>query len=219
LTASGFAFFAASSQADVIIRGPFGGTIVVPSPADVRVGPGIMVGNPGPRYAPSAANGKTTTAEPPLYVPSAASGRTTTAEPPLYVPSAASGKTTAEPPIVSTSRPAVRPETESETLPPPKVLEPGMAKTPGVVVGPAPQPVAPVRPRDFAKTFKPGPEPGSYDVLFLHPVNKEPVKVHFDLPAGNPEVSYWGGSLVFDYGRHEVEIRFKLGGRVVVTQR
>ena len=202
LAASGFALFAASSQADVIIRGPFGGTIVVPSPAEVRVGPGVMVGSPGPRYAPSAANGKTT------------------AEPPLYVPSAANGKTTAEPPIVSTSRPAVRPETESDTLPPPKVLKPGMAATANGEVGPVPQPVvAPVLPRDFAKTFKPGPAPGSYEVLFLHPVSKEPVKVRFDLPPGYPEVSYWGGSLVFDYGRHEVEIRFKLRGRVVVVQR
>jgi hypothetical protein len=32
-------------------------------------------------------------------------------------------------------------------------------------------------------------------------------------------VSYCLNSLVFDYGRHEVEIRFKLGGKVVVTQR
>jgi hypothetical protein len=187
---SGFAFFAGSSQADVIIRGPFGGTIVVASPADVRVGPGVMVGSP---------------ARPPSYYRG-----------PAYA--------TNEAPIVSTSKPVARPEAEGETLPPPKVLRPGMGTVPptqpGIVVNPVPPPVAlAILPRDLAKTFKPGPEPASYEVLFLHPVSRQPVKVCFDLPPGCPRVSYCLGSLVMDYGRHEVEIRFKLGGSVVVTQR
>jgi hypothetical protein len=46
-----------------------------------------------------------------------------------------------------------------------------------------------------------------------------PVTVAFVLPAGNPRVSYFAHSLVFDYGRHEVEIRFQIGGMVRVIER
>jgi hypothetical protein len=188
LALGGWAFCAATGEADVIIRGPFGGTIVVASSADVRVGPGVVVGSPAPRNAAMPANGKTTSAEAP---------------------------------IVSTSRPVVRPDLEGDVLPPPKILKTGMASVqPGIVVNPPPQPViAPIVPRDFAKAFRPGPEPAKYEVLFLHPVSRQPVNVCFDLPPGCPRVSYCCNSLVFDYGRHEVEIRFKLGGRVAVTQR
>jgi hypothetical protein len=188
LALGGWASCAATGEADVIIRGPFGGTIVVASPADVRVGPGVVVGSPVPRTAVMPVSGKATSAEPP---------------------------------IVSTSRPVVRPDLEGDVLPPPKVLKTGMTNVqPGIVVNPLPQPViAPIVPRDFAKTFRPGPEPAKYEVLFLHPVSRQPVSVCFDLPPGCPRVSYCCNRLVFDYGRHEVEIRFKLGGRVVVTQR
>jgi hypothetical protein len=174
LVLGSFAAFAAAGSADVILRGPFGGAIVVGTSS-------------GP-------------------------------------PTAVSRSSTSEPPIVSTSRPVVRPEMDGETLPAPKVVRTGMSSgpttQPDVVVGPPPQPVvAPILPRDFAKTFKPGPEPATYEVLFLHPVSRQCVNVCFNLPPGCPRVSYCLGSLVFDYGRHEVEIRFKLGGKVVVTQR
>jgi hypothetical protein len=172
LVLGGFAVLTAAGSADVIVRGPFGGAVVVGTP-----------GGPPPTKA-----------------------------------------TSSEAPIVSTSRPVVRPEMEGDTLPPPKVLRAGMGSVPttqpGIVVGPAPQPVvAPILPRDFAKTFKPGPAPATYEVLFLHPVSRQCVTVCFDLPPGCPRVSYCLGSLVFDYGRHEVEVRFKLGGKVVVSQR
>ena len=125
------------------------------------------------------------------------------------------GPTTPEPPIVSTSRPVVRPEMEVDTLPLPQVLPP--VKGSVSLSTPPPAAAAPIPPRDFAKIIKPA--PGRYEVLFQHPVNKQSVNVGFELPPGTPRVSYCCNSLVFDYGRHEVEIRFKLGGKVVVTQR
>ena len=142
--------FASTARADVILRGPFGGLIVVPSSSDVRVGPGGVAVVPAPV------------------------------------------------PVVP----------QQPTLPP--------APVPFV---PAPQPAVavPVLPQDFAKTFKPA--AGSYQVLFVHPRSGQPVTVSFVLPAGNPRVYYMPGSLVFDYGRHDVEIRFRIGGGVAVLQR
>src|ERR1700732_5320658 len=93
LALGGWALCTATGEADVVIRGPFGGTIVVASPADVRVGPGVVVGSPGPASAVMPASGKATSADPP---------------------------------IVSTSRPVVRPDLEGDVLPPPKVLRAGM---------------------------------------------------------------------------------------------
>jgi hypothetical protein len=141
---------AGTARADVILRGPFGGLIVVPSSSDVRVGPGGVAVVPAP------------------------------------VPVAP----------------------QQQTLPP--------APVPYV---PAPQPavVAAVLPQDFVKTFKPA--AGSYQVVFVHPRSGREVTVSFVLPAGNPRVYYVPGSLVFDYGRHEVEIRFRIGGGVAVLQR
>src|SRR5580693_9326846 len=83
LALGGWASCAATGEADVIFRGPFGGIIVVASPADVRVGPGVVVGSPGPRNTLMPASGKTSSAEPP---------------------------------IVSTSRPVVRPDLEGDVL-------------------------------------------------------------------------------------------------------
>jgi hypothetical protein len=113
-----------------------------------------------------------------------------------------------QPPIVSVPAPVIRPVPDGEALPPPKTLTP------------APLPTAPtvavMAPRDFAKMFVPG--PGNYEVIFLHPCSKKPVLVPFTLPPGQPKISYCCNSLLFDYGRcGEVEIRFKLGGKVVVT--
>jgi hypothetical protein len=170
LALTALALAADSGCADVIIRGPFGGMIVIGSGADVRIGPGVYVGPRQPAYPPPMAK---------------------------------------EPPIVSTPKPVIRPD-EGEPLPPPKKIDGGVSTAPV----PVPTPVAP---QDFVKDFKA--VPGHYEVLFLHPVNNQAVNVPFDLPEGNPKVSYKGRVLLFDYGRHEVEIRFKLGGRVVVTQR
>jgi hypothetical protein len=154
-TLGSVAVLATAAQADVVIRGPFGGQIVVTSPDDVRVGPGGVVVVPAP--------------------------------------------------VMPTPTPVVRPQ--ADPLPPPKVAMPAIQ----------PAPITPVSPQDFVKTFQP--VPGIYDVLFVHPRTNQPVKVAFELPPGNPRVSYFAHSLVFDYGRHEVEIRFQLGGKVKVVQR
>ena len=77
--------------------------------------------------------------------------------------------------------------------------------------------VAAVSPADFARTFQP--RPGAYQVTFVHPRTNQPVTVAFELPPGNPRVSFVANSLLFDYGRHEVEIRFQIGGHVKVFQR
>jgi hypothetical protein len=155
LSLVGFVLGASATWADVIITGPFGRQIIVPSPSDVRVGPGVYV---GPRPASMPAK--------PL--------------PPAKLPD------------------------DAEPLPPPKVL-------PGSV------PAAPsaITPSDFVKTFKP--VPGTHEVTFLHPNSKKPVTVAFVLPEGQPRVLYIGNALVFDYGKQEVEIRFKIGGKVVVS--
>jgi hypothetical protein len=137
---------APAAWADVIVRGPFGGRIVVTSADDVRVGPGSVVVVPAP------------------------------------------------PPAVMVV-PAPQP-----VMPPPQPIMP-----------------APVLPQDFIKTFQP--KAGHYEVTFLHTRSNQPVTVAFDLPPGNPRMSYSAHSLVFDYGRREVEIRFQIGGRVKVSER
>ena len=136
------------SSADVVVRGPFGGAIVVTSPGDVRVGPGTVV-----------------------------------------------------------------------VTPPPPTVAPVMPAPQPVPLPPVPQPAAaaPILPQDFVKTFQP--KAGHYEVAFIHTRSNQPVTVVFDLPPGNPRVSYFAHSLVFDYGSREVEIRFQIGGRVKVSQR
>jgi hypothetical protein len=154
------ATFATAAHADVILHGPFGGLIVVPSSSDVRVGPGGVAVVPAP-------------------VP-----------PPPHPPA----------PIPVVPLPAA-------PLPAPTQ----------VVPVPRPAIAAPVLPQEFAKSFQP--VPGAYDIAFVHPRSHQPVTVSFVLPPGNPRVYYVPTSLVFDYGRHEIEIRFQIGGRVKVIQR
>jgi hypothetical protein len=158
VTLASIATLAAVARADVIIRGPFGGLIVVPSSSDVQVAPGGVAVVPAP--------------QPPL--------------PPTPLPVV---------PLPVTPLPA----------PPP--------------VTPAPRPVvaAPVLPQEFVKTFQP--LPGAYQVVFIHPRSHQPVTASFVLPQGTPRVYYVPNSVVFDYGRHEVEIRFQILGRVKVIQR
>jgi hypothetical protein len=150
LTLVGVLAVTTALRADVIVRGPFGGLIVVPSSSDVRVVPGSVVVVPAPTQIP----------------------------PPPAVP-----------------------------LPPPAVLVPQQQ----------PVLVRPVSPAEFARDFRP--QAGTNRVMFLHSRTNQAVTVAFELPPGNPRVSYFAHSLVFDYGRHEVEIRFQIGGKVKVMQR
>jgi hypothetical protein len=112
-------------------------------------------------------------------------------------------------------------------VPPP--MPPAPAQLPGQLPGPivsqpAPAPVV-VMPapavvmthEQFARAFKP--LPGRYEVTLLHPGSKCPVTVCFTLPDGCPRVEVRRREIVFDYGRHEVEIRFALFGKVKVNYR
>jgi hypothetical protein len=98
-------------------------------------------------------------------------------------------------------------------LPAPNVVTPAPA-----IVPPPLAPSAVVRPltlNEFAASFQPA--PGQYEVTLLHPVTGAPVHVAFTLPDGAPrKVRVYKRELEFDYGRHEVSIRFKPDGRVVV---
>ncbi len=85
------------------------------------------------------------------------------------------------------------------------------------VVNPRPVLPAVMTHQEFARIFKPA--PGRYEVTLIHPGSKNPVPVSFTLPDGAPQVRVYRRELVFDYGRHEVEIRFAIGGRVRVTSR
>jgi hypothetical protein len=71
---------------------------------------------------------------------------------------------------------------------------------------------------EFARSFTPA--AGSYEVDLIHPYTGCPVHVCFSLPPGCPKkVRVERGELEFDYGRTEVEIRFKKDGRVQVQYR
>jgi hypothetical protein len=71
---------------------------------------------------------------------------------------------------------------------------------------------------DFARSFTPA--AGNYEVDLIHPYTHCPVHVCFTLPAGCPKkVRVHRHDLEFDYGRTEVEIRFKKDGRVLVEYR
>jgi len=100
-------------------------------------------------------------------------------------------------------------------LPAPTIVTP--APAPGLVPPPF-APSAGVRPltlNEFAASFQPA--PGQYEVTLLHPVTGSPVHFAFTLPDGAPrKVRVHKRELEFDYGRHDVSIRFKPDGRVVV---
>ncbi len=143
ITLAALTLFTAAGQADVVIRGPFGGLIVVGSPTEVQVAPGGVVVVPAP------------------------------------------------------------------VVPGPVVVAPAPM--------PAPKFVPAISPQEFVRTFRA--QPGAYQVVFLHSRTNQPVTVAFELPPGQPRISYFAHSLLFDYGRHEVEIRFQIGGKVKVTQK
>jgi hypothetical protein len=68
---------------------------------------------------------------------------------------------------------------------------------------------------EFAAAFQP--VPGIHEVTLVHPRTGQPVTVQFTLPPGVPrKVRVSRRDLEFDYGRHEVDIRFLLRGRVRV---
>jgi hypothetical protein len=74
--------------------------------------------------------------------------------------------------------------------------------------------VKPITLAEFAATFKP--EPGTYEITFLHPRKKCPVCVTFTLPPGCPKMCVYRNEIVFDYGKHKVDVRFRLFGKVSV---
>lgn len=79
---------------------------------------------------------------------------------------------------------------------------------------PPPTPVRPLTLPEFAATFKPA--PGTYEVLFLHPVSKKPVNVTFTLPPGCVQVRCDKREIEFDYGNRVIRLRFRLLGKVAV---
>jgi hypothetical protein len=79
---------------------------------------------------------------------------------------------------------------------------------------PSPTPVKPLTLEEFCASFKP--VPGTYEVLFLHPVSKKPVTVTFTLPPGCLKVRCEKREIEFDYGDREIRLRFRLFGKVAV---
>ena len=71
---------------------------------------------------------------------------------------------------------------------------------------------------EFARSFQP--LPGQYEVVLMHPYSCQPVKICFALPdACLKKTRVEKGELEFDYGKLEVELRFKRDGRVNVEYR
>lgn len=96
-------------------------------------------------------------------------------------------------------------------LPPPTPITLPTAPVPPPAVAPRP-----ISLEEFASTFKP--LPGTYEITFIHPRKKCPVNVTFTLPAdcGCPRMRVTKHEIEFDYGKHQVEIRFRLFGKVSV---
>lgn len=104
------------------------------------------------------------------------------------------------------------------TLPPPRLIPGPMprADVPPVLVPPAPVVLRAMTHQEFAACFKP--TPGCHEALLIHPGSGCPVLVRFTLPPGCPRVCVSRRELTFDYGGcKEVEIRFKLFGKVSVS--
>ena len=102
-------------------------------------------------------------------------------------------------------------------VPVPERAPPVVQPPPPVVVTPAPVPAA-VTVEDFAKAFVP--VPGAHKVCLIHPKTCKVVEVCFTLPdCGCPKVHWNRHHLEFDYGRHWVDIRFRIGGAVDVKSR
>jgi hypothetical protein len=99
-------------------------------------------------------------------------------------------------------------------VPPPKPVEPApmIQVAPAMIECPRPSCIS-----DFCHSFVP--MPGTYEVLFIHPVKGCPVWVCFNLPANccPPKICCSNREIVFDYGCKKVVIKFKiLCGKVAV---
>jgi hypothetical protein len=79
---------------------------------------------------------------------------------------------------------------------------------------------APVSVQEFARTFKPSPEGGAYEVVLKHTFTGKPVPVAFTLPAGAPRRIVAGKlRLEFRYGiGKSVVVRFYRDGSVKVVR-
>lgn len=111
------------------------------------------------------------------------------------------------PPLAPTLTPPVRVQ-----VPVPVELPPGLIPVPA-----APAPAAPQRAltlQEFAAIFQPA--PGKYAVLLIHPGTNCAVPVCFTLPPGCPKVRVFKREIEFDYGKHQVEIRARIGGKITV---
>jgi|GEM_PF-2699672 len=94
----------------------------------------------------------------------------------------------------------------------PEVLEPQPRSTPA---RPAPRPATPLETEQFDKHFTPA--PGVHDLTFVHPNTHRNVDVTFrlpDLPIKRFEVGK--RQIVFDYGRRQVVLIFRITGQVDV---
>jgi hypothetical protein len=114
------------------------------------------------------------------------------------------------PPVVVTRPVLVAPAPAVQA--PPALPPAPIVSVPAPLLPAAP---APLTHQQFAQAFKP--LPGRYEVSLIHPGSKCPVAVCFTLPEGCPRIIVHRRDLIFDYGRHEVHIRFQIGGRVKVT--
>jgi hypothetical protein len=197
LAATGLTLFAATTAADFVISGPFGGQIVVPGPA---VPTPVVATAPRPKAAGL-----------PLAPTEALGGAVVVSKSvPVYRPDEEFESLPA-PKMLTTGQAA------PERVPGQGPMGP-MPSNLGIVQPSPSMAITPIAPRDFVKAFQP--IPGKHEVLFRHPGNGKAVAVAFELPPGSPrKIVYIGHLLVFDYGRHEVTVHFQLGGKVKVTQR
>jgi hypothetical protein len=145
-----------------------------------------------------------------------AADRTAARAPLVFVRSAASDPIPLRFPALEPTPQLARPAAASQPQALPKLEE--LPPPPQTILVPAWQGSAPARVlthREFAASFRP--QPGNYEVMLLHPYTRCPVKVCFTLPPGClKEVEVDRNELQFDYGKFEVEVRFKRSGRVEV---
>ncbi len=99
------------------------------------------------------------------------------------------------------------------TYRPPVIVQQPVFAPPVIVQRPPVQVVCCLK--SFARDFHPC--PGHHDILIEHPVTGRPVRVCFDLPDCKlRDLDVSRRRIVFDYGRHEVEIEFNRDGTVCV---
>lgn len=91
--------------------------------------------------------------------------------------------------------------------PPERLTVPVPLPPPGATVI---EPVTVFKVDTFARLFLP--VPGPQRVMFVHPYSGKPTEISFDLPPGKPRVRASRRELRFDYGKHEVKVRFYRDG-------